>query len=103
VGTSRVKISRFIFLNVIGAILWAITVSLGGFLFGEALERILGHANHYKYVALIALTCLFILIWIGRHIHLRSRRGKMPPPAESAAVPPEAPSKPDASETEEHD
>ena len=69
VGSSAVKTSRFIILNVIGAIIWAIVVGTGGYLFGAALLAIHKDVGH---AVLIALGVIGILIWLVRH--LRQRR-----------------------------
>ncbi len=43
IGTSNVKPSRFFLLNVAGAIVWGIFFAVGGYAFGGALERFIGH------------------------------------------------------------
>jgi membrane protein DedA with SNARE-associated domain len=75
VGSSEVKTSRFIFLNVIGAAVWATTVACGGFLFGHALELFIGKARG---IVLLSVAAIAVIIWIARHIYLRrvARRAK---------------------------
>ena len=84
VGSSGVKTSRFIFLNAIGAAVWAVTVATGGFLFGKALELFLEKAKWYQGV-LLGVAGIAVLIWIVRHLYLRraARRAKQSegPPA----------------------
>ena len=75
IGSSEVKTSRFIFLNVIGAAVWAVTVACGGFLFGHALELFIGKARG---IVLLSVAGIAVLIWIVRHLYLRraARRAK---------------------------
>ena len=73
VGSSGVKTSRFIFLNVIGAIVWAITVATGGYLFGTALEALLGHAKFIQLALIVAVAAVAAAIWVFRHIYMRYR------------------------------
>ena len=85
VGSSGVKTSRFIFLNAIGAAVWAVTVATGGFLFGKALELFLEKAKWYQGIVLLGVAGIAVLIWIVRHLYLRraARRAKQSegPPA----------------------
>ena len=48
VGASRFPPLRFVMLNLLGAALWSVAVSLGGYAFGEALQRILQDLKHYE-------------------------------------------------------
>jgi len=75
IGSSGVKTSRFIFLNIVGAAVWAVTVACGGFLFGHALELFIGKA---KGIVLLGVASIAVIIWIARHIYLRraARRTK---------------------------
>ena len=75
IGSSGVKTSRFIFLNIVGAAVWAVTVACGGFLFGHALELFIGKA---KGIVLLGVASSAVIIWIARHIYLRraARRTK---------------------------
>jgi membrane protein DedA with SNARE-associated domain len=77
IGTSRVKASRFIFLNVIGAALWAVTVSLLGYFIGAAVEAFLGRV---KIRALIVLALVAAIIWTSRLLYMRIKARRSPPP-----------------------
>ena len=48
IGMSTIPTSEFIFLNIIGALVWALVVGTGGYLFGNALEIIIGNIKHYE-------------------------------------------------------
>jgi membrane protein DedA with SNARE-associated domain len=75
-GTAGMPWARFLVANALGACLWATTISLVGYYFGEnldLLERWLGRGG------LIALACALVIGWILIHRVL-----KMPlPPSES--------------------
>jgi membrane protein DedA with SNARE-associated domain len=88
IGTSGIKTGRFIFLNVIGAALWAVTVSFGGYFIGAAVESFLGK---FRIRAIIAVAVLAVLIWIVRHLYLRyrARRPQPPIPPDSFDEPPD--------------
>jgi len=55
---SSVPVRRFILLNGIGALIWAVLVGSCGYLFGYTLETILGNVKRFEYEVLmrIALT-----------------------------------------------
>jgi len=78
IGSSGVKTIRFIFLNVIGAAVWAVTVATGGYLFGKALELFLEKAKWYQGMVLLGVAAIAVLVWIVRHLYLRraARRAK---------------------------
>jgi len=63
-GTSRVPISDFVILNIIGAATWASIIGILGFLFGHALELILGNIRHYEMVLLGVALLLGVLSWM---------------------------------------
>ena len=71
IGMSRVPTRKFIFLNVIGALVWAVVVGAGGYLFGNALEIIIGDIKHYEHEALGAIVTVGAMIWA---IHFYRRR-----------------------------
>jgi membrane protein DedA with SNARE-associated domain len=69
----RIKTSRFIILNLVGAIIWSVVVATGGYLFGEGLEVVLKDIRKYEIEAIIVLSLLGISIWL---FHLYRSRGK---------------------------
>ena len=73
IGMSTVPAWKFIIFNFIGALVWAIAIGSGGYIFGSALEILIGDIKRYEYymLGLIALTGAGI--WA---IHLyRCRKG----------------------------
>ena len=75
IGMSDVRIRKFIILNSIGALLWAVVVGAGGYLFGHTLEIIIGDIKHYEKEMLILIAVVGILVWI---LHFYRRRQKNP-------------------------
>jgi membrane protein DedA with SNARE-associated domain len=71
IGTSPVRTGVFLLLNSIGAIVWAAAVGTGGYLFGHAMEVIIGDVKRYEQVALVAIAIIGLSVWI---IHLCRRR-----------------------------
>ncbi len=74
IGMSTVPTRQFIFLNIIGALVWAAVIGTGGYLFGNALEIILGNIKHYEREVLGAIAAIGALVWIIYFIRRRSRR-----------------------------
>jgi membrane protein DedA with SNARE-associated domain len=75
IGMSTVKAKKFLILNSIGALIWAIAVGTGGYLFGHAIEIIIGNIKHYEKEVLILIAVGGSLFWI---FHFYRRRHKNP-------------------------
>lgn len=73
VGMSSVPTITFITLNAIGAILWATTIGSGGYLFGRALQVVLGEVKNYEIVIGCGVVLAGLLIWLTHGIHRRRR------------------------------
>jgi membrane protein DedA with SNARE-associated domain len=71
---SRVPTREFIFLNIIGALVWAVIVGTGGYLFGHALEAMLGNIKHYEREVLGAIAAAGALVWIIYFYRRKMRR-----------------------------
>ena len=72
IGASPVSTLKFVVLNIIGAVIWVLTVAGAGYLFGNAVELLIGEIKHYEIVLLITIATIATLIWL---VHLyRSRR-----------------------------
>jgi membrane protein DedA with SNARE-associated domain len=67
IGMSAVKTKRFIFLNVIGAAVWAAAFGLAGYVFGTGIVRLIDDRKHHRWVILFAALAVF-LIWLIRGI-----------------------------------
>lgn len=74
IGMSTVPTREFIFLNIIGALVWASVIGTGGYLFGNALEIIIGNIKHYEQEVLGAIAVIGALVWIIYFSRRRMRR-----------------------------
>jgi len=63
IGMSRVKTERFIILNIIGALVWAIVIGTGGYLFGAVFEALLGNIKHIEKELIIAIILIGTAAW----------------------------------------
>ena len=62
IGMSSVPARQFILFNAIGALVWATVVGTGGYLFGSALEAVIGDAKKYEAEALLAIAIVGTLV-----------------------------------------
>ena len=72
-GMSSVSRKTFIILDVIAAIVWAVAVGTGGYLFGHTLEIILGDIRHYELIILGVVAIIGLLLW-ALHRYLSRKR-----------------------------
>ena len=71
-GVNRVSHLKFLMLNIIGAAVWAVCFTWGGFLFGKLFERFIYEASHMALYVLAAAAAIAGLIWRVR----QRRRGR---------------------------
>jgi len=63
IGISQISAIKFVIYEAVTCFIWAIIISLAGFFFGRAVERVLGRAAHIEKYGLIALLVIGIAIW----------------------------------------
>jgi membrane protein DedA with SNARE-associated domain len=73
IGMSPISAKKFILLNAAGALVWAIAVASGGYLFGRALEVFIGKLKSYEIYIMGSVAIVGVLIW-GFHFYRRRRR-----------------------------
>lgn len=77
-GLNRVPRGRFLLLNTVGALVWAIAVGTGGFLFGQALEALMGDLKRFEAKILGLIVLAGAVVWM---IHgYRRKRSKASAP-----------------------
>lgn len=81
-GTSDLSARRFVFLNVIGAIVWAVALAVGGYFLGAALELVLGRVADVARWVILGLVVLSFAAWLTRFLVHRHRARHQPPPEE---------------------
>jgi len=74
IGMSPVSVKKFIFLNVVGALVWAVAIASGGYFFGRALEILIGKVKHYEIQVFAMVALLGLLIWIVHFYHRKKHK-----------------------------
>jgi len=74
IGMSPVSVTKFILLNAAGAMVWAVAVGSGGYLFGHALEVFIGRIKHYEVQVFAMIALLGFLIWTVHFYHRRKHK-----------------------------
>lgn len=64
IGLSKSDAKEFIVLNATGAMVWAMIVGSGGYLFGNALEIIIGDIKHCELEILAAIAITGVMVWL---------------------------------------
>lgn len=73
VGMSDVPAPLFLLLNALGAMIWAIAVGTGGYLFGNVLKIFIANVKRYELYAFAAIAAVGAVIWIVRLANRRRR------------------------------
>jgi membrane protein DedA with SNARE-associated domain len=74
-GASGINPLLFLFLNAVGALLWAVSVGVSGYLFGHVFESVIGRVEKYELLGFIALSVVGALVW-GIYWLRRHQTGK---------------------------
>jgi len=74
IGMSDVSYLRFILLNLAGAGIWAISIGLAGYYFGQAVEALLGDIKRYELALMAGIIGAALLVWLV-HFYRRYRSG----------------------------
>jgi len=68
IGMSGVHPIRYLFLNGLGAIIWAIAIGVLGYLLGETIELFLEHVKRYEMLILAVITLAAAGYWVYRWV-----------------------------------
>ena len=74
IGMGPVSFKKFILLNAAGALVWAVAVGSGGYLFGQALEIFIGKIKHYELQVFAMIALLGALIWTVHFYHQKKHK-----------------------------
>ena len=76
IGVSKVPTWQFTVLNIMGAMIWAGAFSGVGFLFGDAVHRILGghHAGKWTLIAAGCVVLVVLIVWAVRYLRRMLRK-----------------------------
>ncbi|NCS64838.1 MAG: DedA family protein [Hydrogenophilales bacterium CG03_land_8_20_14_0_80_62_28] len=72
-GSSRIPPLRFSYLNMIGAVIWAVLVAGVGYAFGAATTSMFGHLKHIEETVLLVILTAGLAIWLWRHMRDKDR------------------------------
>jgi membrane protein DedA with SNARE-associated domain len=70
IGAAQIPRIRFFVLNLIGASIWAVLFSYGGYYLGQTLKQYLDDYHRYAFYILGGIMLLAALIWIVKRIQL---------------------------------
>jgi membrane protein DedA with SNARE-associated domain len=62
--SKQIKAIRFSILNAMGAVLWSVAISAGGYFFGYALEGFIKDVKKYEIHAVLAIFVIGAALWI---------------------------------------
>lgn len=63
-GASGISPTRYLVLNICGALIWAIIIGLLGYYFGHAIESLLGEIKQYEEFIIIGLMSVGTGVWL---------------------------------------
>jgi membrane protein DedA with SNARE-associated domain len=72
-GMTQVSHIRFVVVNLLGAIVWAVLIGGAGYLFGQAVGLFLHDAQRYEALLLGTLLVLGIAVWIYRRYRFEAK------------------------------
>jgi len=64
IGLSRVKASRFVLLNIAGALVWSSLIGSLGYLFGNIMVLIMGNVKKYEFMIMALVLGLGLCVWL---------------------------------------
>jgi membrane protein DedA with SNARE-associated domain len=73
IGTSGIAAWRFACFNAVGALLWAVVIASAGWLFGRAVETVLGEIHRFELWALGLFALVGGLLWLRWRSRARQR------------------------------
>ena len=65
IGASGVNPMRFLVLNTVGGLVWAVAVGTLGYLFGQTLELIVADLKKYELFAFAGVAGIGLLVWLA--------------------------------------
>jgi membrane protein DedA with SNARE-associated domain len=78
IGMSDISYLRFILLNLTGAGIWAVSIGLAGYYFGQAAEALLGDIKRYELVLMAGIIGIAMLLWLAHFKHHRRSGHRTP-------------------------
>ena len=78
-GIAKVPVRIFVPLNVVGALVWAVSFGSLGYLFGQALENHLGSVKKAEIWIMVGMAAIGGTAWLVRFLRARRNRSELPP------------------------
>lgn len=72
IGMSPITTTKFAILNALGAMIWAVSVGAGGYLFGSAIEILMGKVKAVQLGMLGAVAIAVSFVWATRFLRRSS-------------------------------
>ena len=60
----KIRTSRFVLLNAIGAAIWSVVISAGGYLFGSAVEIVFRDIRYYQLGLIVIISAIGVILWV---------------------------------------
>lgn len=76
IGMSEVGVTRFVLLNIVSAAIWATAIGSLGYVFGTAIESVIGDIKHYEMAILGAVGAAAVSAWTIAAWRRRRARGR---------------------------
>jgi membrane protein DedA with SNARE-associated domain len=73
IGLSNVSTKKFIFLNIISAAIWAVTLGVLGYFFGQIMEAVLDDIKKYELIIMAGIFLIAAVIFIVKRLRRRKR------------------------------
>ena len=76
IGMSRMPARKFLGLNLIGGLVWALAISLIGYLFGAAAEALIHHMRRYEMGLMAAILAAASIYWVVSFFRRRRKASR---------------------------
>ena len=70
-GMSEVSYGKFILIDGLLLIPWAVGLSFAGYLVGELVKQIIAHVSHYEFLVVVVIAVIILVIWLVSRFFLR--------------------------------
>jgi membrane protein DedA with SNARE-associated domain len=74
IGLSNVSLRKFIILNVISAAIWAVTLAVLGYFFGQVMEVVLDDIKKYEVLIMAGIFLTAMIIFVVKRLRRRKKR-----------------------------
>jgi membrane protein DedA with SNARE-associated domain len=74
IGLSNVSVRKFVFLNIISAAIWAVTLGVLGYFFGQVMEAVLDDIKKYELMVMGGLILGATIIFLVKRYRMKKAR-----------------------------